>query len=66
MHSIGEVKERVNGGRKAFYVNRKVLQCNILTRRSKLELYWSAIRPVVTYACKARVLKGNSAEVNEA
>jgi hypothetical protein len=28
-------------------------------KRSKLKLYWSVIRPVVTYACETWVLKEN-------
>jgi len=31
-----------------------------LSCKSKLKLYWTLIRPVVTYACEKWVLKGNS------
>jgi hypothetical protein len=58
-----EVKERINARNKAFYANKKIFQCKLLFKRSKLILYWSTIGPVVTYACE--VLQNNSAEVNE-
>jgi hypothetical protein len=54
-----EVEERINAGNKALYVNKKLFQCELLSKRSKLRLYWSTIRQVVTYACEAWVLKDN-------
>jgi hypothetical protein len=29
----------------------------VVSRKSKLKLYWSVIRPVVVYGCETRVLK---------
>jgi hypothetical protein len=36
-----------------------MFQDKLLSKRSKLKLYWSVIRPVVTYACEIWVLKEN-------
>jgi hypothetical protein len=36
-----------------------LLEYKLLSKRSKLKLYWSSIRPFVTYACEAWVLKDN-------
>jgi hypothetical protein len=63
-NEIEEVTERINAGNKAFYTNKKMFQCKLLSKRPKLRLYWLAIRPVVTLV-KHGVLEGNSAEVNE-
>jgi hypothetical protein len=43
-------------------LNKKLFQCKLLSKRSKLRLYWSAIRSVITYACEARVLRDNIAQ----
>jgi hypothetical protein len=36
-----------------------MFQDKLLSKRSKLKLYWSVIIPVVTYACESWVLKEN-------
>jgi hypothetical protein len=54
-----EVKGRINARNKAFYANKKMFECKLLSKGSKLRLYWSAVRPVVTYACETWVLKVN-------
>jgi hypothetical protein len=46
-------------GNKAFYANERMFQDKLLSKRSKLKLYWYVIRPVVTYACETWVLKEN-------
>jgi hypothetical protein len=46
-------------GNKAFYANKRMFQDKLLSKRSKLKLYWSIIRPVITYACETWVLKEN-------
>jgi len=51
-----EIKDRTAAGNKVFYVNKNVM-CKLLTRRSKIRIYRSLIRPEVTYGCKAWVLK---------
>jgi hypothetical protein len=56
-NTIKEIKERIMAGNKAFYTNKRMFQDKLLSKRSKLKLYWSVIRPVVTYACETWVLK---------
>jgi hypothetical protein len=50
-NEIRGVKERINAGNKAFYTNKKMFQCKLLSIRSKLRLYSSAIRPYITCPC---------------
>ena len=38
----------------------KMFQSKLLSRKSKLKLYWTLIRPVALYACETWVLKENS------
>jgi len=54
-----EIKERLIAGNKAFYANQKMFQNKLLSKKSKLKLYWTLIRPIVTYACETWVLKEN-------
>ena len=55
-----EIKERLIAGNQAFYANQKMLQSKLLSRKSKLKLYWTLIRPLVTYVCETWFLKENS------
>ena len=55
-----EVKGRLIAGNKAYYANQKMFQSKLLSRKSKLKLYWTLIRPVAVYACETWVLKENS------
>jgi len=52
-----EVKERIALGNKAFFANKKMFQSKLISKRAKLKLYCSVIRPVVTYACETWTLK---------
>ena len=51
---------RIIAGNRDFYANQKMFQNKLLSKKSKLKLYWTLIRPVVTYACEKWVLKENS------
>jgi len=42
-----EITERTVKGNKAFYANRTLFKGNLVSRKSKLKLYWSVIRPIV-------------------
>ena len=54
-----EIKERLIAGNKTFYANQKMFQNRLLSKKSNLKLYWTLIRPIVTYACETWVLKEN-------
>jgi len=55
-----KIKERLIAGNKAFCANQKTFQNKLLSKKSKLKLYWTLIRPIVTYVCETWVLKENS------
>ena len=55
-----EFKERLIAGNRAYSANQKMFQSKLLSRKSKLKLYWTLIRPVAVYACETWVLKENS------
>jgi hypothetical protein len=42
---------------KAYYANHFFFKSRLVSKKSKLKLYWSIIRPIVTYACETWVLK---------
>jgi hypothetical protein len=52
-----EIRERIVKGSKAFYANRTLFKSKLVSRKSKLKLYWSVIRPIVVYGCETWVLK---------
>jgi hypothetical protein len=52
-----EIRERIVNGNKAFYANGALFKRKLVSRNSRLTLYWSVIRPVVVYGCETWVLK---------
>jgi hypothetical protein len=54
-----EVKERLFLGNKAYYANQDLFKSKLLSKKSKLRMYQTQVRPVVTYACETWVLKEN-------
>jgi len=52
-----EIKDRIALGTKAYYANLKFCKSRLVTKYSKLKLYRTVIRPVVTYASETWVLK---------
>jgi hypothetical protein len=54
-----EIKGRIFLGNKAYYANQNLFKSKLLTKNSKLRMYKTLVRPVVTYACKTWVLKEN-------
>jgi len=52
-----EIRESIAKGNKAFYANKAIFKSNLVSRKSKLKLYWSVIRPIVVYGCETWVLK---------
>jgi hypothetical protein len=54
-----EIQCRITLRNKAYYANQFLFKSRLVSKKSKLELYWSIIRPTVTYPCEASwVLKG--------
>jgi len=54
-----EIKERISMGNKAYYANKDLFRSRLLTKYSKLRMYQTLVRAVVTYACETWVLKEN-------
>jgi hypothetical protein len=54
------IEERIVLGTKVYYANLKFFKSQLVTKSSKLKLYRSVIRPIVTYALKTWVLKESS------
>jgi hypothetical protein len=55
-----EIRERTAKGNKAFYANKTIFKSNLVSRKSKLKLYWSVIRPIVIYGHRTWVLKASN------
>jgi hypothetical protein len=54
-----EIKGRISLRNKAFYANQDLFKSKLLTENSKLRMYKTLVRPVVTYACETWVLEEN-------
>jgi hypothetical protein len=54
-----EIRERIAKGTGAYYANKTLFRSKLVSRNSKLKLYWSIIRPIVVYGCETWVLKEN-------
>jgi hypothetical protein len=52
-----EIQHRITLGNKAYYANKFLFKSRLVSKKSKLKLYWIIIRPIVIYACATRVLK---------
>ena len=55
-----EIKVRIVLGTKAYYANLKFFKSRLVTKDSKLRVYRSVIRPIVTYAAETWVLTESS------
>src|SRR5215469_11838015 len=44
------IKERIMLGNKAYYANRHLFNSSLISRSSKLQIYRTLVRPVVTYS----------------
>jgi len=53
------IKGRTSLGNKAFYANQDLFKSKLLTTNSKLRMYKTLVRPMVSYACETWVLKEN-------
>jgi hypothetical protein len=52
-----EIKERIALGKKVYFANKKMFQSRLISKRAKFKLYYSVIRPIVTYSCNTWILK---------
>jgi hypothetical protein len=54
-----EIKERIAACNRASFANQKILQSKLISKKTKLKLYKSLIRPVVVYGSECWVLTDN-------
>ena len=47
-----EIKERIFLGNKAYCANQGLFKSKLLSKNSKLKMYWTLVILVVTYACE--------------
>jgi hypothetical protein len=59
-----EIQHRITLGNKAYYANQFPFKSRLVSKKSKLKLYWNIIRPIVTYACETWVLKETIKKTN--
>jgi hypothetical protein len=52
-----EIQHRITLGNKAYYANQFFFKSRLVSKKSKLKVYWSIIRPIVTYGCETWVMK---------
>jgi len=52
-----EIRERIVKGNKAFNANRTLFKSKLMSRKSKLKLHRSVIRPIVVYGSETWVFK---------
>jgi hypothetical protein len=45
-----EVKELMSQGGKPHYANTKIFNSKLISMKTKLQLYWTIIRPVIKFA----------------
>ena len=51
-----EINQRVTSGNKSYWSLKSIFRSKNVTHRTKIQLYVTIIRPIVTYACEAWVL----------
>lgn len=60
--SSEEINNRIMIGNKAYYANLKLIKSGLLTKLTKLKLYKTLIRPVVTYSAQTWILNKEDEE----
>jgi len=51
-----EIKEKIAAGNRSFFVNKKIFQSKLITRKTKERLYHTVVRPVAVYGSECWVL----------
>jgi len=57
---LAVVRNRITLGNKAYHANQFLFKSRLDSKKLKIKLYWSIIRPTVTYGCETCVLKGTA------
>jgi hypothetical protein len=52
-----EIQNRITLGNKAYCANQFPFKSRLVSKKAKMKLYWSIVRPIVTYVCETWVLK---------
>ena len=52
-----EIQRKITLENKAYYANQFLFKSRLVSKKSKLKLYGSIIRPIITYACETWILK---------
>jgi len=52
-----EIRNRITLGNKAYHANQFLFKSRLVSKKLKMKLYWSIVRPIVTYGCETWVLK---------
>lgn len=56
------IKERLQKGNRAYFANVKLLKSKLITRKTKMKIYKTLIRPVITYGCENWTLTAQDQE----
>jgi len=57
-----EIDERLKSGNKCYFSMLNLFKSNYITRKTKIKLYKTLIRPVVSYGCETWSLRKNKEE----
>lgn len=47
-----EIQRRIKAGMRSYYANKSIMTSKCLSKKSKLRIYQSMIKPVITYGCE--------------